>query len=110
MHTPLDQVAASADAVADDQREIARQARSMRRLRQRDRSWGAIMDQQPVPAIIVLLRRSTRLLATVTVTFTAALARELAGEGETHRQIARRLGVSHQRVTTLLRGSRSHPD
>lgn len=67
------------------------------------------MDQQPVGGIIAVLRRSTRRLGAVTVSFTAAVAQELAGEGETHRHIARRLGVSHQRVTTLLRGSRSDP-
>jgi hypothetical protein len=38
------------------------------------------------------------------------LASGLSSEGETRRQVGRRLAVSHQRVTTMLKEDRRRPD
>jgi hypothetical protein len=102
MTSALDEVAAAADQVANEQRLIARTARAMQRRRDRGQSWSTILDGEPVPGIMQRLRSSARRLAEATGRFALALASGLHREGESHRGIARRLGVSHQRVTTLL--------
>jgi hypothetical protein len=106
MSSALDDVADAADEVADQQRRVARVARAMQRRRERGASWAAALDQQGSPSIVDLLRRSGRHLAEATATFTVTLARELSREGESRRQIARRLGVSHQRVSAMVNRTR----
>ncbi len=102
----LEEVAATAEKVASDQRAIARQARAMQRQRDRGWSWTQVLDRQPSPGIVELLRTSRRHLSVVTASLTSTLASALTREGETRRQIARRPGVTHQRVTAVLRGGR----
>jgi hypothetical protein len=101
--TPLEDVATGADEVADAQRRVARRARAMQRLRDRGRSWAEILDRDAAPGLLRLLRSSGRRLAETTGRFAQSLARGLAAEGESQRRIARRLGVTHQRVSAMLR-------
>lgn len=102
----LEQVAVAADQVASDQRAIARQARTMQRQRARGLSWSQILERQPSPGIVERLRESRRLLSAATASLTSALAIALTSEGETRRQVARRLGVTHQRVNALVQHAR----
>src|SRR5256885_15920817 len=102
MSNALKELAVAADEIADDQRRIARAARSMERLRDRGWSWSKIVDGQRSPTIVDLLRRSGRRLSDATARFTRALAAELGEEGESHRQIGRRLGVTRQRVSAVV--------
>jgi hypothetical protein len=74
----------------------------MARKRDRGMSWRAILDREDAPALIDLLRRSATNLASAIARFTHAMARALKAEGESHRSIAQRLRVSHQRVGKLL--------
>ena len=104
--TSLDDVAAAADAVADEQRTVARTARQMQRARNRGVPWSAILDGQQVAAVVGQLRRSANRLRDASTAFLSLLARGLAAEGESHRRIAGRLGVSHQRVTSVLHSDR----
>lgn len=107
MGSALDEVADAADAVADDQRSVARQARAMQRLRDRGWSWSKILDNEASPGLLTLLRRSTRTLASALATLAHTVAHSLAAEGESRRRIAQRLGVTHQRVSAMLgRGER----
>jgi len=110
MNAALDEVAAAADEVAADQREVARRAREMQRRRDAGWSWAQILDWDPDPGILGLLRRSGRRMAEAVGGLASAAASGLSSEGETHRQIARRLGVSHQRVTAMLKEDRRLPD
>ena len=98
----LEKVAASADAVADDQRRVARQARQMQRRRDAGWPWTALLDGQGSPSIVELLRRGGRRLAQSRVRLMRALASGLAHEGQSQRQVARRLGITHQRVSAIL--------
>ena len=109
MATALDDLAATADEVADDQRRIARRARVMQRQRDRGWSWREILDREQSPRLIELLRRSGRHLAGATAQFTRTLAGHLQAEGETRRQIGARLGVTHQRVTAMFDRSQPPP-
>jgi DNA-binding NarL/FixJ family response regulator len=96
-------VAAAADEVADEQREVARQARFMQRRRDRGTPWSRILDEQPSPTLLARLRRSLRTLTDATGRASRTLIAGLIFEGESRRQIARRLGVSHQRVSAMMR-------
>ena len=102
MSSPLEEVAAAAEEVAAEQRQIARVARAMQRRRDRGQSWATILDAEPVPGLVQRLRGGAQRLADVAARFRLALAQGMHREGESHRAIAGRLGVSHQRVTTLL--------
>lgn len=110
MSTLLETVAVAADDVADDQRRVAREARAMQRQRDRGWSWVRVLDHEAEPGLMGLLRRSARRLADSAAHLAQALARGLAGEGQSRRQIARRLGVSHQRITAMLRQDRQFGD
>jgi hypothetical protein len=102
----LDEVATAAEEVADDQRRIAQQAREMRSQRDRGWSWSRILEQQPAPGIFELVRRSRSRMTAAVTALARGLAGGLAAEGATRRQIARHLGVSHQRVTAILNRGR----
>ena len=102
MSSALDEVAAAADQMADEQRQIARAARALQRQRDGGQSWAATLDGERVLGLVPRLRSSAQRLAETAGRFMAAVAVGLHREGESHRAIARRLGVSHQRVTTLL--------
>jgi len=106
MRSALEDVAAAADEVADDQRQVARRARAMQRRRDQGWSWERIMDWEPEPGLLGLLRRSGRRLSEATGRLAQALASGLTGEGQSRRQVGRRLAVSHQRVSAMLRGER----
>ena len=104
MSSVLEEVAAAADEVADDQRRVARRARAMQRQRDRGVSWRTILDREAVPGLLELLRRSGRRLTEATGRFGHALACGLSAEGESTRQVGRRLSVTHQRVSAMLKG------
>lgn len=103
MSTALEEVAAAADDVADDQRRVARRARTMQRQRDRGWSWAKIVDREAEPGLLGLLRSSARRLGESTARLAQTLARGLTEEGESRRQVARRVGVTHQRISAILR-------
>jgi hypothetical protein len=107
MTSALEEVAAAADEMANEQREIARTARQLQRRLDRGQSWAAVLDREPFSGLVSRLRSSTQRLAQTTGRFVVAVAAGLQREGESHRSIARRLGVSHQRVTTMLNDRRN---
>jgi plasmid maintenance system antidote protein VapI len=55
-----------------------------------------------------MLRRNGRHLAEATRRLSRTFATGLSAEGASHRQIARRLNVTHQRVSAILNGQRRH--
>ena len=98
----LEDVATTAEAVVAEQRDVAHRARTLREEHLRGSSWVEAWDRQPSPGLLVRLRAGSRRLAEATSRLSRAAAKGLAEEGESRRAIARRLGVSHQRVTSLL--------
>jgi hypothetical protein len=103
MMSTLGDVATTVDDAADDERDIARDVRTMQRQRDRGRSWAQVLDDQAGPGALASLRDSARRLAGAAAQLAHILAGGLAAEGQSRRQIARRLGVTHQRVSALLR-------
>jgi len=110
MSSALEELTVAADEVADDQRLIARRARAMQRRRDQGWSWGRILDQEPSPGLLELLRRSGRRMSEATGRFAQTLAAGLTAEGESRRQVGGRLLVSHQRVSAMLNGERRSED
>ena len=104
----LQEVAAAADAVADEQRTVARTARQMQRARDRGVPWSAILDHERFARVVGLMRRGAQHLRATSTDLASLLAKGLAAEGESRRRIAHRLGVSHQRVTSILRSKDGH--
>ena len=103
----LEVVADTAEEVAADQAEVANQARSMQEARNRGASWSELVDGQGGIRLLDRLRSTGRKLAAATGRLSLGLAEGLRSEGLSHRAIARRLGVTHQRVSALLNGAGS---
>lgn len=104
--TELEEIAVAAEEVAEEQTQVAEEARSMQRLRDRGWTWAGILDRENSSSVLSRLRASRQRLAQMTSRVTRGLTLGLRAEGESHRQIARRIGVSHQRVAVML----NHPE
>ena len=104
MGSALEDVAKAADQISDEQRDIAQRARSLEEKRSSGWSWSSLLDSAEGRGFGDLLRRSAKRAAQSASRFTAALAHELSVEGESRRRIAGRLGVTHQRVSAILKG------
>jgi len=102
MTDPLVELADAAEDTARDQQLLAGKARTMAQQRQRGWSWSKVFERESQPGLIELLARSTRGLVSASRAFRRALARSFADEGASTRQIAQRLGVTHQRISTVL--------
>ena len=105
--TPLEELAVAADAVADDQRQVADTARELAARRKAGWSWSRILESEEGPQLVELVRRSVHRLREASGRLTSVLAAELSNEGRSRREIARWLGVSHQRVSALVERTRS---
>jgi hypothetical protein len=107
----LDQIAEAADETARDQQRLARRARSMGRQRRLGWSWSQILERERQPGLLALMTRSARRLHEVSGRFRPTLAKALGDEGLSTRQIAKMLGVTHQRISAMLnrRGPKPTP-
>lgn len=103
----LDEFANEAEAVANEQQQIARDVRRLNEEREAGRSWSELLAGSDSGQMLQLVRSSARRLTSATGTLMRFLARELSSEGLSHRKIGRLLGVTHQRVTTILKSRES---
>lgn len=99
----LEDLARAADETALDQQRLARRAREMVRQRRRGWAWTTILERENKPGALDLLSASARRLARIGGRFRRALGRALASEGLSTRVIARHFGVTHQRVSAMLK-------
>jgi hypothetical protein len=100
--TALREVAEVADDVADEQRRLAGRAEALRRAHRSGRTWSELIDGGRTDALLGPLRQGVRRLAAAVSQLQAALARALFAEGVSTREIGRRFGVSHQRISSLM--------
>lgn len=98
----LGELAIAADETARGPQRLARRARDMEGQRCRERAWSSIKSEKQ-PGARELLGASTRRLASIGERFRRALGRALTAEGRSTREIANDLGVTHQRVSAMLK-------
>jgi hypothetical protein len=106
MTRALEDVAKTADDAADAEREVARRARSLAHQRDRGLPWRTILDREHEQGVFALLRHGARLAVDALSAFSSLVAAQLSEEGASRRQIARIIGVTHQRVSAILGRSR----
>lgn len=92
--------------VAREERLLARRIDALRAGRRRGRSWQELLSHDPTPGTLELSGRALARLSRASATLRTALARGLRAEGASIPAIARTFGVSHQRVSALLRRHR----
>lgn len=99
----LDDLATAIEDNVRDERRLARRIRQLRADRTKGQSWHDLLSHKTYPPVLEL---STRILGRATAISAALrrrLARGLRAEGATLPAIGENFGVSHQRVSTLLR-------
>src|SRR3954468_19669399 len=102
----LETLTALENVLADNGRRaslIKRRIARLRRLRARDAPYAEIVSTKDGPLIVQLLTESSAALDTSGANVRRAEAQALYAEGLTMEQIAKRFGVTRQRVSALLR-------
>jgi hypothetical protein len=92
---------------ARDDRALARRIRQLHAGRSHGRSWHDLLAGGPAPEALSLVDRILGRVTEGSGALRRAVARGLRMEGATVPRIAEMFGVSHQRVSALLR--RGHP-
>ena len=103
MDGSLEEVATAADQTAAEQREVARAARRIQRQLADGQPWAEIIEKSPPLRILDLLRSGARRLGRSSTLLATSVARGLTSEGQSRRRIAPHLGITHQRVSALLK-------
>jgi hypothetical protein len=101
--TQLDDLADSIDDNVRDERVLARRIRGLRAGRAKGQSWEHLLSREPQPGSLELASDVLNRLTHVSAALRRLLARGLRGQGASLADIAERFGVSHQRVSALLR-------
>ena len=99
---------ALADALesnAEDQRLLAHRIRVISQARREGRSWTEVLGDEDEPGTVQLVSRVLGRISLASGTLRKALVLELRAEGASIPAIARLFGVTHQRVSNLLRST-----
>ena len=99
----LDRLAAAIEDNVRDERLLVKRIRRLGADRTRGRSWHDLLGDKTNPAVLELSTRVADRATTISATLRRTLVRGLRAEGATIPAIGETLGVSHQRVSTLLR-------
>ena len=102
--TAIDKLTEAIEANARDERLLARRLQRLRNGREKGRSWRRLLDSEPEPGALVILGGILARMSVASGGMRRALAHAVHAEGESVADIARRFGVTHQRVSTILRG------
>lgn len=99
----LDGLATRIEENARDDRQLARRIRQLRADRAAGRSWHTLLGRESQPRLLDLSARVLRRATETSVMVRRLLASGLRGEGATVPAIAEKFGVSHQRISAVLR-------
>jgi hypothetical protein len=101
----LDDLTATVEANARDGKLLVRRIDELRRARAAGRPWREILGRQRTPGALDLVGRMLNRLGESSAGLRRPLASALRREGLSIPSVARIFGVSHQRVSTVLRRS-----
>lgn len=99
----LDALSAALAEMAKDERLLEERLRHLHRERSQGRSWHEILGDEEPPGTMQLVSRILARLAKASGTLRKELVDALRREGVSIPSIARLFGVTHQRVSNLLR-------
>ena len=99
----LEALAHALDELADDQRLLTERLRWLLRERGEGRAWRDILDDEEPPGTMLIVSRMLACLAKASGTLRKDLVDALREEGTSIPAIAKLFGVTHQRVSNLLR-------
>ena len=102
----LDDLATTAKENSRDEGLLARRITQLRAGRAKGRSWHDLLAGENRPGTLELAARILRRLTEASGALRRTLAHGLRAEGGTISAIATAFGVSHQRVSALLRRDR----
>ena len=101
----LDELSAALDDLSRDQRDLAQRIDALRQARQRGASWQEILSREEPPGSMQVVSQMLARLSKASGTVRKELVDVLRSEGASIPSIARLFGVTHQRVSNLLRRS-----
>jgi hypothetical protein len=99
----LDALSRALTELGNDQRLLERRLRELHRQRSEGRAWHDILDAEDVPGTMQVVSRMLACLAKASGTLRKELVDSLRREGVSIPAIAKLFGVTHQRVSNLLR-------
>ena len=100
----LDEMERAVEDNIEEERMLVNRVRALRAAHRAGGSWGEILEKEEHPGLLPLVGRVLHRMSQASGLVRRALARALRAEGETIPAIARRFGVTHQRISSLLRG------
>lgn len=98
----LDDLAVSLDENAEEEHLLAGRIRKFRAGRAEGRSWADVLSDESHPGSLELASSVLSRLSGVSAALRRIVARGLRGQGASVAAIAKRFGVSRQRVSALL--------
>lgn len=101
----LDALAEALEQIGEDREVLARKIDGLRRARRKGQPWKDILAKEDAPGSMQVVSRMLACLSKASGTLRKELVEELREEGSTIPAIARLFGVTHQRVSNLLRRS-----
>jgi hypothetical protein len=111
--TTFEEVADTLDQAAGDSTTAARQVRRLRAERIRGRPWREVLSRPAARSLLELVGAAAGELSRTTGRLRRAIVHALLDDGLRVKQIADILGVSHQRISSVINHGnrrRSHRD
>jgi hypothetical protein len=99
----LEALSSALAEMGKDQRLLEERLKDLHRQRSKGRAWHEILDEEDPPGTMQLVSRVLACLAKASGTLRKELVDSLRREGVSIPAIARLFGVTHQRVSNLLR-------
>jgi hypothetical protein len=99
----LDAMAEALKQIIEDQQVLVHKIDGLRRARRKGQAWKDILAEEDPPGSMQVVSRMLACLSKASGTLRKELVEELREEGSTIPAIARLFGVTHQRVSNLLR-------
>ena len=91
------------ETAAQEQRQLTERVKALQAARRDGASWSEALAREETPGTVQLVSSLLAGLSVVSGRLRRDLVVALRGEGATIPAIARRFGVTHQRVSSLLR-------